>query len=80
VRLLVLLNAMIPAPGATGNEWSEATRVSDFRSEPVDLTEVFFHDVPSEITAEAFARGEPTQSYRPSGWRTTRRASSVRPR
>jgi pimeloyl-ACP methyl ester carboxylesterase len=65
VRLLVLLNAMIPAPGETGNEWSAATRVSDFRSEPVDLTDVFFHDVPPEVTAEAFARGEPAQSYRP---------------
>jgi pimeloyl-ACP methyl ester carboxylesterase len=65
VRLLVLLNAMIPAPGETGHEWSAATRVSEFRSEPVDLTEVFFHDVPAEVTAEAFARGEPEQSSRP---------------
>ena len=65
VRLLVLLNAMIPAPGETFHEWSTATGVSGFRSEPLDLTEVFFHDVPPEVTAEALARGEPEQSSRP---------------
>jgi pimeloyl-ACP methyl ester carboxylesterase len=65
VRLLVLLNAMIPAPGETGGAWWTTTGQADWQEGPSDLRELFFHDVPSDVVAEAFARGEPAQSSRP---------------
>jgi pimeloyl-ACP methyl ester carboxylesterase len=65
VRLLVLLNAMIPAPGETGHAWWTESGLPEFRSEATDMTDVFFHDVPPDVTAVAFARGEPPQSARP---------------
>ena len=77
VRLLVLLNAMIPAPGETGGQWwttsgYEAFRASDgARSQGVDAgagfdpIEMFFHDVPPDVLAQALSRGEPPQSSRP---------------
>jgi pimeloyl-ACP methyl ester carboxylesterase len=65
VRMLVLLNAMIPTPGETGHAWWTESGLPRFRAEPADMTETFFHDVPPEVTAQAFARGEPPQSSRP---------------
>jgi pimeloyl-ACP methyl ester carboxylesterase len=65
VRMLVLLNAMIPTPGETGHAWWTASGLPRFRAEPADMTETFFHDVPPDVTAQAFARGEPPQSSRP---------------
>jgi pimeloyl-ACP methyl ester carboxylesterase len=65
VRMLVLLNAMIPMPGETGHAWWTESGLPRFRAEPADMTETFFHDVPPEVTAQAFARGEPPQSSRP---------------
>ena len=81
VRLLVLLNAMIPALGETGREWwttsgYEAFRATDGRQRQgadadgdeeggFDPIEAFFHDVPPDVVAEAMARGEPAQSSRP---------------
>jgi pimeloyl-ACP methyl ester carboxylesterase len=78
VRLLVMLNAMIPAPGETGGQWwttsgYEAFRASSGESPGADADaaggfdpiEVFFHDVPPEVVAQALARGEPQQSGRP---------------
>jgi len=65
VRLLVLLNAMIPAPGETGHAWWTASGLPDFRPSVDDGTDAFFHDVPPDVTAEAFALGEPPQSTRP---------------
>lgn len=62
VRRLVLLNAMIPAPGETGAQWWTATEHVP-SAEPVH--ELFFHDVPPEVVAEAARRGEPAQSSRP---------------
>jgi pimeloyl-ACP methyl ester carboxylesterase len=68
VRLLVLLNAMIPRPGETPGEWwgntghGEAKRANDVREgRPPDgefdpATE-FFHDVPPNLFAEALRRG-----------------------
>lgn len=74
--LLVLVAAMVPAPGETPGDWwantgwQEAKRESDARAgRPVDaefdIRETFFHDVPPEVTAEAFARGEVGQSGTP---------------
>lgn len=76
VTLIVLLNAMVPAAGETLGDWWANTgqpearaalaaregRSADGPFEP--LTE-FFHDVPPEVTAAVFARGEPRQSGTP---------------
>ena len=76
VDLLVLVNAMIPRPGETGNEWwsdtDQETAMRDhFRSIGMSRDDVdddmvlYFHDVPPDVRAEAIRRGEPTQSMRP---------------
>ena len=62
VRLLVLLNAMIPRPGETGAQWWVAT---GHQAEEGPWEELFFHDVPPEVLAEAYERGDPAQSSRP---------------
>ena len=59
-RRLVLLNAMIPRPGETANEWWETTGWQDARRaaahaggypEDFDLQSYFLHDVPPEVAA-----------------------------
>jgi len=73
VRLLVLVNAMIPRPGETPGEWWAHTRhaaakrkqnVRDGRSAdaPFDPLVDFFHDVPQTVIDDAWAQGEPRQS------------------
>ncbi len=75
VRLLVLLNAMIPDPGETGGGWWEntgqhkayaelAAAQGRVLSDEFDVVGVFFHDVPDDVTAEAMAGG-PEQSDTP---------------
>lgn len=77
-RLLVLVNAMIPMPGESVDEWwgntghadaRAAQAARDHRSLDVDpdtrMMEAFFHDVPPEVTSRVFAQGEPKQSERP---------------
>ncbi len=76
VRLVVLLNAMIPVPGETGGEWWENTGQSKAYAElaaeqgrevsdEFDVLVDFFHDVPADVTAEAMRRGDPSQSMTP---------------
>ena len=76
VRRLVLLNAMVPLPGETFNEWWGAVGQGDAArayaeqegrdpDAPFDELEMFFHDVPPEVTAEVYARGELQQAERP---------------
>jgi pimeloyl-ACP methyl ester carboxylesterase len=76
VDLLVMLNAMVPAPGETPGEWwgntghaqaREAQAARDGRTLADDpgLVETFFHDVPQQVKAEAMAMGEPVQSMTP---------------
>lgn len=76
VELLVMLNAMIPLPGETGGEWwtntgHEAAQRDYLASiglsldDAHDQTVLYFHDVPPEVVAEAFRRGEPDQSGTP---------------
>jgi pimeloyl-ACP methyl ester carboxylesterase len=63
-RRLVLLNAMIPAPGETATEWWEATGWQEARRaaaqaggypDDVDLQTYFLHDVPSHVAADGAA-------------------------
>ena len=76
VRLLILVAPMIPAPGESPGSWwpnsgqIEARRRQDEREgrDPdagVDVRTTLMHDLPSELVAEAFARGEPPQSHAP---------------
>lgn len=76
VEEMVLVNAMVPAPGESPGEWwgavgqPEAARqqaVREGRSEEFDPARDFFHDVPAEVTEEAFRQGEPAQAGRPFG-------------
>jgi pimeloyl-ACP methyl ester carboxylesterase len=60
VDLLVLVAAMIPSPGETGEEWwantgwKQAARGQDGHDD--DPIAVFLHDVPSELAAEALTK------------------------
>lgn len=76
IDLLVLLNAMIPRPGETGGQWWSNTGQEQAQRDYLlaiglapeaasDEAVLYFHDVPSDITAEAFRRGEPDQSMAP---------------
>jgi pimeloyl-ACP methyl ester carboxylesterase len=78
VRLLVLLNAMVPVAGETGGQWwantgqARAQREAAERAgrlHPGDPDEdedaVFLHDVPAEVLASS--PGPPTQSGTPFG-------------
>jgi pimeloyl-ACP methyl ester carboxylesterase len=78
VDLIVLLNAMIPRPGETGNDWwgdtasgaasrEQFARLGLPESAMDDDRVMYFHDVPDDVTAEAFERGEPQQSMTPMG-------------
>ncbi|MFD8754410.1 alpha/beta fold hydrolase [Kitasatospora sp. NPDC059577] len=68
VAELVLLNAMVPAPGETAGQWWENTGQAAARSDHAaatgrgpdpefDLRTDFFHDVPAEVTEEALSVG-----------------------
>ncbi len=68
VRLLVLVNAMIPCPGETpgawwGNTGSEEARVTAARDggypAEFDLDTYFLHDLPAEVLASGQASGAP---------------------
>lgn len=76
VDLLVLVNAMIPSPGESGEEWWTNTRYEQARAEHAALTgrtlsaefdpfDEFFHDVPGDVVDDAMKRGEPAQSGTP---------------
>ena len=74
VRLLVLLNAMIPKPGERAADWWGNTGMSQARSElaaaqgrsdEFDLMNDFFHDVPAGVVEAAMARPEAQQSDGP---------------
>src|SRR5215217_352473 len=76
VELLVLLNAMIPAPGETGEAWWSNTGQGDAMrdhvaalglspEDPDDAEVMYFHDVPAQVREEAFRREEPQQSWTP---------------
>lgn len=77
-RMLILLNAMTPAPGESPGEWFASTAADRDRARAeqaaregrtagagFDPVADFFHDVPAEVTAWAMAQGEPAQSATP---------------
>lgn len=64
VDALVLLNAMVPSPGESGAAWWRAVGQAQARREaeaaagrdparPFDVLEVFLHDAPADVLAEA---------------------------
>ncbi|QCB48885.1 alpha/beta hydrolase [Rhodococcus sp. PAMC28707] len=76
VSMIVLLNAMTPKPGESPGRWWESTGSAQARAEQAQregrsidtedlVADVFFHDVPPEVTAEAMRRGAPEQSDGP---------------
>jgi pimeloyl-ACP methyl ester carboxylesterase len=76
VRMLVFVNAMIPAPGETPGEWGEKTGAATARTEAAhrggyspdfDLVTYFFHDVPADVVeqGEAHEREEADTIFRP---------------
>lgn len=74
VKLLVFLAAMAPKEGESPGEWWEATGYTEARQannarlglpDDADVKAVFFHDVPDDVVAEAWERGEVPQSSGP---------------
>jgi pimeloyl-ACP methyl ester carboxylesterase len=76
IDLLVLLNAMIPAPGETFNQWWTTTGSGAARREyhaslgltPPDTDDdavIYYHDLPAAVRAEAQARTWQDQSGTP---------------
>jgi pimeloyl-ACP methyl ester carboxylesterase len=68
VDLMVLVAAMVPAPGESPGDWwantgqRQAQRAQAERDGRVagadDLADLFFHDVPPDVVAEAMRRGK----------------------
>jgi pimeloyl-ACP methyl ester carboxylesterase len=76
VDLMVLLAAMVPAPGESPGDWWDNTGWEQARREQnqrdgrdpdaeVDVIADFLHDVPPDVVADAMARGERSQSGTP---------------
>jgi pimeloyl-ACP methyl ester carboxylesterase len=76
VDLLVLVNPMIPVPGETFNAWGSNTGSGPARREyhrslglsPAEADDdavIYYHDLPSELRAEAQARSWQNQSMTP---------------
>jgi pimeloyl-ACP methyl ester carboxylesterase len=76
VRLMVLLAAMVPRPGERPADWWANTGFEQARREQAeregwvsdaerDPMLEYFHDVPPDVVAEAYARGERDQSGTP---------------
>jgi pimeloyl-ACP methyl ester carboxylesterase len=76
VEQIVLLNAMIPVPGETGEAWWSNTGQREAQLEylatigvtPEEASDdriLYFHDVPPDVVEEAERRGDPEQSWTP---------------
>jgi pimeloyl-ACP methyl ester carboxylesterase len=55
-ELLVLLAAMIPAPGEPPDDWWANTRHGEEVADAGDVMATFYHDVPADLAAEALRR------------------------
>jgi pimeloyl-ACP methyl ester carboxylesterase len=62
VRLVVLVGAMVPRPGESAGDWWANT--GHVFPDPFDPAEVFTHDLPADLAAEAEAHTAP-QAGRP---------------
>ena len=62
VELLIMVAAMVPAPGEAPGDWWGNTGYPESEG---DVLDKFFNDVPAEVTAEAMARGERGQAGTP---------------
>lgn len=78
VDMLVLLNAMIPLPGETFDDWSSSTGSGPARrayhlgiglspDDGDDDATIYYHDLPAEVRADALRRSWPEQSMTPLG-------------
>ncbi len=76
VSLMILVAAMVPAPGETPGDWWANTGQPDAQrrqaeadgragEDPMDPLTTFLHDLPPERRAELLARGEKVQSGTP---------------
>jgi pimeloyl-ACP methyl ester carboxylesterase len=76
VAQLILVAPMIPAPGESAGAWWETTGQTAARREldvregrdpdaPFDVVTGFLHDVPADLVAALFERGEPRQADKP---------------
>jgi pimeloyl-ACP methyl ester carboxylesterase len=73
--LIVLVNAMVPAPGEPGEEWwantGQKQASADYRQRiglgrnEFDFVEDFFHDVPDHVKRVVMSNPEPRQSDTP---------------
>jgi pimeloyl-ACP methyl ester carboxylesterase len=60
VDLLVLVAGLVPAPGERANDWWANTGYTPQHGAwPNDERSIFYHDVPSELAAEAQRRSRP---------------------
>lgn len=69
VRMIILVNPMVPQPGENAGDWwgntgqadasrKKAAEVGLDPDAPFDFRASFFHDVPAEVTEQVLARGE----------------------
>ncbi|GII89231.1 alpha/beta hydrolase [Sphaerisporangium siamense] len=74
VRLLVMLAAMVPAPGESGGDWWDNTgqpqaarELAEREGRPAEFDETvaFLHDVPPAVAGELLSRKSPGQSGTP---------------
>jgi pimeloyl-ACP methyl ester carboxylesterase len=74
VELLVLVNAMVAAPGESPGEWWTNTNHAEARKETAeaegwpdgdDVMDIYFHDVPPDVVDEAMRLGAKDQSGTP---------------
>ena len=90
VSELVLLNAMIPAPGETAGEWwgntgqAEAMRSNDLREgrDPAagfDAQTYFLHDLPPDVLALLSDEEEPATHYSRRAFRSLAGRTSLPP-
>jgi len=63
-RMLILVAGLIPSPGEPGKDWWVSTRYEVEEHVAYDERDLFYHDVPADLAAEAMARGR-TQSDTP---------------
>jgi pimeloyl-ACP methyl ester carboxylesterase len=72
VRALVLVTAMIPAPGEPPSDWWSNTRHDEAGREPGEMDDMatYYHDVSPELAAEAMrrARNHPSERAYSEPW------------